>query len=319
MTQVKQIEDFLAHGADLNVQAADGSTPLMHLASNHQHLRVDNQFLLIRTMLQYSPDLTRLNHMGYSALMLYLIGWNHGRCQSICKLLWTGNSKDLMKTGLRDETLFHLLAEQRIQVCTMCTDFLLNYRTAMDVQNSEGQTPLHVATARSNTEMFDYLLAAGANIDVKDKNGMTPFLIACRDARSSYVTDLIDHGANMYAVTNRGLSCLHLTRNPYLLKPLIAMGVNINVQDLEGMTPLLRACKHISELVPEDSLREVSYEQSTLECIISMLQNGADTRIEDDEGKMALSYAAKYKPHGRYEEYRIRTIITKLESGILFF
>ena len=154
VTQIKQIEDFLAHGADANVQAADGSTPLMYLSSNRLHHRVDDQFQLIHTMLQYNPDLTRFNHMGFSALMQYFIGSDHRRCQSICNLLWTGNQKDLMRTSFTLGFLFYLIARRR---CTACIDFLLSHELVMYVQNSEDQTPLQLAVARRNREMINHL------------------------------------------------------------------------------------------------------------------------------------------------------------------
>ena len=60
-------------------------------------------------------------------------------------------------------------------------NFLLDqHHVAPDVQNDEGEYPLHIATRRRNQRMVELLLAKNANIDSQAVHGDTPLHMAAR-------------------------------------------------------------------------------------------------------------------------------------------
>jgi hypothetical protein len=67
------------------------------------------------------------------------------------------------------------------QVAAVVTQMLLSAPgIEIDAQNSNGQTPLHVACSRGNWLVIRLLLRSGASPDLKDKRGLTPGQLAVK-------------------------------------------------------------------------------------------------------------------------------------------
>ncbi|MCH7905454.1 MAG: ankyrin repeat domain-containing protein [Armatimonadetes bacterium] len=73
---------------------------------------------------------------------------------------------------------------------------------SIDTENSEGQTPLHIARTVSIAKT---LIGLGANVNHKDKNGNTPLHIALNKSRGSDFTRfLLANGADPFAMNHEG-------------------------------------------------------------------------------------------------------------------
>jgi hypothetical protein len=89
--------------------------------------------------------------------------------------------------------------------------FLLckTYGVNVNVGNSRGMTPLHLAVNAEKSEITTLLLTAGANPDYRDKSGMSPLHLAVINNDLGITTDLVKAGANPNAESAYGKTPLH--------------------------------------------------------------------------------------------------------------
>jgi ankyrin repeat protein len=108
------------------------------------------------------------------------------------------------------------------------------------------RTPLHLASKYGNIEILKFLIRNGADPNVKNIHGFTALYVA--------------------ALANNVAAIEILVQQPT---------VNVNEQDLGGMTPLISAaCNGCS-----------------VETISCLLNNGASTTIQDSLGRAAIDWA----------------------------
>ena len=80
-----------------------------------------------------------------------------------------------------------------------------------NVQNKEGNTPLHIATQKALTETIQNLLEKGANPNVQNNEGNTPLHIATQKALTETIKNLLEKGANKTIENNDGKRAFQLT------------------------------------------------------------------------------------------------------------
>ena len=66
----------------------------------------------------------------------------------------------------------------------------------LSYQDSDGQTPLHVACENGHHQIVEMLLTAGANIAAQDNYGQTPLHVAHQNGNHQVVELLLSAGAN---------------------------------------------------------------------------------------------------------------------------
>ena len=74
----------------------------------------------------------------------------------------------------------------------------------LNIQNTYGWTPLHIAIRRDRRDMVTYLLEKGANIDKVDGVGWTPLMEAVMDDMLELCALLIEKGADKSIANQRG-------------------------------------------------------------------------------------------------------------------
>ena len=96
--------------------------------------------------------------------------------------------------------------------------------------NSDGFTPLHLASSEGHAPLIEILIKFGAQVDARTNNFRTPLHIACLRGNLSVIQALIQHGADINAKDIDSNTPCHfcseyghrfclkflLTRNPYL-------------------------------------------------------------------------------------------------------
>ncbi len=125
--------------------------------------------------------------------------------------------------------------------------------TAIDY---DGATLLHTAVEAGDLPTVQMLIARAAadhrplNINQTMKYGFTPLHIAAaRDDRANLVAFLLAHGANSTALTESGLTPLHIAARSgaqLVVKLLLAHGADPHARDRQGHTPadMARAARH---------------------------------------------------------------------------
>lgn len=143
-----------------------------------------------------------------------------------------------------------------------------------------------------NHPIFDRkckILSMLKEYELTDSAGYTVLLRSLTDSRDTFdkadaydnlpiTLKLIECGANIEAAGNDGRRALHLAVLAIgdADKALIKAGAELNIQDNDGNTPLLLACRHSGE-------KTVRY----------LIRSGADASIQNNKGETAMDIAAE--------------------------
>ena len=119
----------------------------------------------------------------------------------------------------------------------------------LNVKNSKGASPLHIAVYNSMEDIVEKLLECDVSINAKDNEGETPLIIAAQEGDSK------------------------------ILKTLLQKNAQIDEQDLSGSTALMVAVKRY--LFEDES-------QETRECVEMLLEWNADVNATDNENNNVL-------------------------------
>jgi cytohesin len=151
-----------------------------------------------------------------------------------------------------------------------------------NIQDENGETPLHYAAWEGRLKVVKLLLEHGADPNVQDKDGETPLHLAAWDGHLDVVELLLEHGANPniqenkygktplhYAVSrcleNKfGRTLLHFTvsrRHVDVARVLLDHGADPTISDNEGMTPLDYGsnCEELREMLRRGDSRTTVY------------------------------------------------------------
>ena len=164
-----------------------------------------------------------------------------------------------------------------------------------DAPAKAGNTPLHSACRRCNTDAVKTLIELGADETMKNVDGLTPAHIitdkndCCvnnsnREITDRYRLEILKTLKTLDEPRNDGMTPLMLIQYDYLsfmtkaLTVLLEAGVDVNRKDSYGRTALIIAAdKHCYK----DAIKE-------------LIRAGADLNVADIKGKTALHYALQY-------------------------
>jgi ankyrin repeat protein len=79
----------------------------------------------------------------------------------------------------------------------------------VNVQNAEGQTPLHVAIKNGNVQCAHLLLQRGAKHEIKDANGDTAISLSVKLAEDGCCKLLVEFGADVSVEYDPNLAAMH--------------------------------------------------------------------------------------------------------------
>ncbi len=149
-------------------------------------------------------------------------------------------------------------------------------------------SPIHANADRADIKILTVLRKKKANIEAGDSDGKTPLMYALRNpGGEEYALYLLKKGANYRSVDLAGNTVMHYAAyggNIQGLRMTAGGGVDINVRNHEGITPLLAAAVFSSIAVLEE--------------IVGL---GGDIEATDSVGMNALHYAAAYGDRERLD------------------
>ena len=153
---------------------------------------------------------------------------------------------------------------------------------SLDVNASlVGSPPLIWAAQSRNSGAVSMLLEAGVDVNARGTDGSTALIRAtARHSDPHIVAMLLEAGADVNARDNRDATALtNAARNAdsYLIGMLLEAGADVNAQDWRGHTALMIA---------------VGWNQH-LDVISLLLEAGANHRIRNKEGRMAVDFASE--------------------------
>ncbi|KAK6507948.1 hypothetical protein TWF481_006367 [Arthrobotrys musiformis] len=210
------VQPLLDAGADVNLQCANGFTPLSKL------------------------------WVGFPS-MVSLAPWQSNNFSRISEKLLSSKVDFTLKSK-QNMTYLHPVCAITPQI-TKYADAILKQHPSIDIdaQDRHGYTALHYAAIHNNSGLVTLLISRSATVDCRDTYGSTPLMFACRSGASDAVRALIQAGAQVFAKDEGGWQPQHYvcrSPNPEALSLLIRdadnSGSKIAMTTLtkSGATPL---------------------------------------------------------------------------------
>ncbi|CAK9083515.1 unnamed protein product [Durusdinium trenchii] len=204
-------------------------------------------------------------------------------------------------------------------------ELLLAARATVNLQDKEGNAPLHAAAEEGNSQIVELLLATGATVNLQDKKGEAPLHKAARSDSPRIVELLLATAATVNLQDEEGRASLHAAAeidDSEVIQPLLAAGATVNLQDTEGNTPLHVALLHmkLAKLrtssaghTSEHSLSR--WEQSSGYNERLLVAAGAKVHLLNQTGKSAWDIAEQKKQVNCLALFRELPVSVSLLSG----
>lgn len=162
--------------------------------------------------------------------------------------------------------------------------------------------PLHHAAESGNGELVRFLVEHGAQTNVADSEGQTPLLVASRHADTTVVETLLSHGAAANAADKEGRTALHHAadrQDVSMVETLLSHGADADRKSREGRTPTSIATANGSEeivrLLTNRGGRVTIHAAAgmgDLAALERLVKEGANVNRLDVQGQTALHAAA---------------------------
>ena len=222
---------LLEKGAHLGTKGENGKT-LLHSVVTED--RID----MLRILLGLNVDLESQDHEGLTPLH---DAASYGKESAVLLLLDKG--AHLQSKTKHNETPLHKAAwEGNVNAMRA----LINRGADLEAENDLRQTPLHMAVQGGKENAVRLLLSLDVNIEAPNMEGETPLFAAIYTNKKSknIVQLLLDNGASIEARTtgfDEGWTVLHsaaIVDNVKLVQMILDRGLDVNVTDASGLTPL---------------------------------------------------------------------------------
>lgn len=232
--QEKVVSTLVEHKCELNVQDAEGNTPL-HLAILNQHSNIIE--ILIR---QPAIDLKIKNNSGQSPFAAALMRKNNTATSMILKK----ESKAAEQTDAKGRNFLHL-AVIGADIETVLALLSVKVNVNSRVQDSQAKTALHLAVEVGNEMIVRNLILAGANVNdlTSGKKTALHLLAECTHTSvTSICTILIENGVDFNALDSGSNNALHIAiqnANLSVAKVLLTSSdTDVYAINSKGMSPL---------------------------------------------------------------------------------
>jgi len=165
----------------------------------------------------------------------------------------------------------------------------------VNLSNDDGFTALQYAAKSGNQEIVRCLLSNRADVDAKNKFHQTPVMLAARHGHSVVAEMLLMAGASVERRDRGGRNALMMAaRNGHVatVEVLLKANANANMVDRRGKTALTLMAEHACP--------------SSIRGMELLLDYGAHSRADDDDGLCALTYLGR----------RVKSGIVPLDSTV---
>lgn len=260
------IDLLLKSGVDINTPYHNGGATVLHMAAMKGDLNMLNYFIehganvngtdsggipVLQTAIMGGPEAVQLliEHgadvtKNDATLLHFAVLMNK---EEIVRLfLKHGASVNVVDTLGRTPLFYTTYAfvgdqdleyEDRVKIA----ELLIAHKASIAVRDNYDETPLHAAALWASNAIVSLLIRHGADIEAQDKRGFTPLFLAALGSgktKSNTFGLLRTHNAHMNHTTKDGVTVLHVAMRPDVAQAALDKGIDINVKDSEGLTPL---------------------------------------------------------------------------------
>lgn len=272
------VEILLKHHADPNSADTDGWTAL-HLAA----VKGDTSSVQLLLAAKADPEATTGNEQ-YRPLHLAAL---KGHAGVVAALLAHKASPDAQDKYNQSTALHWAARNGHLNVI----DTLLNGGAALNLKDSNDDTPLFVAVKEKQAATVKVLAKAGADPNQKGKDGARPLHEAADQGSLELASVLLEAGAEVNAANDAGDTPLHKAArkgHTEIARLLLAHGADVNRKGEAGLTALADAAY--------DGFKDT---------VLLLLENGADVTIRSKQ-----NVTARYWP----EQFGKKEIVEILEA-----
>ncbi|CAI8026334.1 Putative ankyrin repeat protein MM_0045, partial [Geodia barretti] len=192
---------------------------------------------------------------------------------------------------------------------------LVRAESDLNLQNQEGLTPLMIAARSWRTDITNILLEGeNINLDIQEKGtGWSALHFSAETGNSATTVALLKAGANPRLKDKNGDTAVIIAvkrHDPVTLRELVREGSDLNLQNQEGLTPLMIAARrgmaditkillegeHIMDIQEKGtgwSALRFSAERGYSATTEALLKAGANAHLKDKNGDTAVIIAVK--------------------------
>ena len=284
------VRAFLDKGAEVNAADKNRQMPL-HVAADRGHLEI------VRAFLDKDADVNATDNNGQAPLHVVA---DRGHLEVVKVLVNKGAEVNAMDKN--NQTPLHLASNKgHLEVVKVLVEKGAN----VNFRGKNDRALLHILASRGDIEIVKILVENGVDVNAVDKDGQTPLYNAAQNGYDKLVSFLLDHKAEAN-VKCRGSYPLHIAAyigHLDVVKALVRNGVDVNVEDINGQTPLHRAAqkghdKVVSFLLDQKdkrgrTLTHILANKGDVEGVKFLVKKGADVNVEDINGQTPLHRAAQ--------------------------
>ena len=283
---------LIEHGAEVNARDQSGRTPLMEAC---KHCRAN----VVTFLIEHGAEVNARDQSGHTPLME---ACSHGEENAVTFLIEHGADVDPQDND--EETALHHAVYSDCESLEILSCLILK---GLDVNacESDGRSPLMIASVRGKVNSVAFLLEHGANVNLQNKNGKTAlhYAVIGYNGSCEVFRCLIENGADVNACLTND-KCTPLMQacdygQVYTATCLIDYGAALDLQDKNGDTALHYAVRF---LYTDRSIRIV---QKLLTSGVSFLFN--------NHGVKPLILASSYSNRPAVEYLITRPEITRKE------
>jgi ankyrin repeat protein len=297
---------LLQHEANINAQDSNGQTPLI-LAVEHGDSDVVEQLLgkNAKVTLKDTKQWTALHYAAF-----------HGQWTTGQKIL----DQDIAVINFADQTkrsaLHIAIIENRDKFAYGLLGERFGPKLELDLQDSNGDSPLILAVRRSSEQILEALLRLGANTELRNKRGETVLVAAVRERKQDIIKILLEPSRNNKAKINGGggkaeptaLYAATTTGRRDIVDLLLGFDADVNSPGGMCNTPLVAAAKGgWVSLVKLFLSRGVAVSQGggiyanalcaaidsgTLDLVDDLIKSASDINQPDEQGRTSMHWAA---------------------------
>jgi len=178
---LERVKRLVDKGADVNLRAPSGSTPLMYAADG-------NKIDIVRFLLTRGADVNAKNGTNNTALIYASIKGNVEVSKELLKSKADVNAKNINKA---DALIYAVLQNKPAMVSV-----LIKGGARVGERYDDGKTALIMAAEEGFTAIVKLLIVGKADVDAADQNNVTALMIACEKGNADMAEALLKAGAD---------------------------------------------------------------------------------------------------------------------------